>query len=241
MMWFAIALSALLGGFVQSVTGFGAAIVMMSVLPRFLGMLQAPALSASITAALTCGLAWKFRREIDLRTTAVPILTYMASSTVTIRMAGSLNLEILVLAFGVFLVLLSVYFIWFAGSVAIRANFVTASVCGLISGACAGLFGVGGPLMAIYFLAATDRKETYLASLQFLFAVNNLANLAARVACGIYTLDLIPLSVVGILGVTLGRMGGMKVLDRINIAVMKKLVYGYVGLSGMMILAEHLL
>lgn len=89
--------------------------------------------------------------------------------------------------------------------------------------------------------AAADRKETYLASLQFLFEVNNLANLAARVACGIYTLDLIPLSVVGILGGTLGRMGGIKVLGRININMMKKLVYGYVGLSGMMILAEHLL
>lgn len=45
----------------------------------------------------------------------------------------------------------------------------------------------------------------------------------------------------GILGVTLGRMGGIKVLGRININMMKKLVYGYVGLSGMMILAEHLL
>lgn len=210
MMGLAIALAALLGGFVQSVTGFGGAIVMMLVLPRFLGMLQAPALSASITAALTCGLAWKFRREIDLRTAAVPILTYLASSTVTIRLVGGLDLEVLVLAFGVFLILLSVYFIWFAWNVAIRANFVTASVCGLISGVCTGLFGVGGPLMAIYFLAATDRKETYLASLQFLFAVNNLANLAVRVVCGIYTLDLIPLSIVGILGGHSGPDGGHK-------------------------------
>lgn len=35
MVYLAVALSAALGGFVQSITGFGAAVVMMTILPYF--------------------------------------------------------------------------------------------------------------------------------------------------------------------------------------------------------------
>lgn len=42
MVYLAVALSAALGGFVQSITGFGAAVVMMTILPYFFTMAVAP-------------------------------------------------------------------------------------------------------------------------------------------------------------------------------------------------------
>lgn len=241
MLWLGIFLSALLGGLVQSITGFGAAIVMMSVVPYFFNMLQAPALSSSITAGLSCMLAWKFRRDIDFRQAAAPTLLYLVFSTAAIGLAPFLDLELLAVVFGAFLILLSVYFLFFAQGVSIKANLLTASVCSIISGVCAGFFGIGGPLMAIYFLAATQRKESYIGCIQFMFAVNNIANLAVRAACGIYTLALIPFTLVGLAGICLGKIGGLRVLERINPKAMKKIVYIYVGVSGVMTLADHLL
>ena len=44
----AVALSAAVGGFVQSVTGFGAAVVMMTVFPRYFGMTVAPSVSTGV-------------------------------------------------------------------------------------------------------------------------------------------------------------------------------------------------
>ena len=47
MVYLAVALSAALGGFVQSITGFGAAVVMMTILPYFFTMVVAPSVSTS--------------------------------------------------------------------------------------------------------------------------------------------------------------------------------------------------
>ena len=63
MVYLAVALSAALGGFVQSITGFGAAVVMMTILPYFFTMAVAPSVSTSICLGLTVTLAWKLRNH----------------------------------------------------------------------------------------------------------------------------------------------------------------------------------
>ena len=63
MVYLAVALSAALGGFVQSITGFGAAVVMMTILPYFFTMAVAPSVSTSICLGLTVTLAWKLRND----------------------------------------------------------------------------------------------------------------------------------------------------------------------------------
>ena len=63
MVYLAVTLSAALGGFVQSITGFGAAVVMMTILPYFFTMAVAPSVSTSICLGLTVTLAWKLRND----------------------------------------------------------------------------------------------------------------------------------------------------------------------------------
>ena len=63
MVYLAVALSAALGGFVHSITGFGAAVVMMTILPYFFTMAVAPSVSTSICLGLTVTLAWKLRND----------------------------------------------------------------------------------------------------------------------------------------------------------------------------------
>ena len=58
MTWLIVALTAAAAGTVQTVTGFGAAVVLMLVLPHLFGVVTASALSMSICIALTASLAW---------------------------------------------------------------------------------------------------------------------------------------------------------------------------------------
>ena len=58
MTWLIVALTAAAAGAVQTVTGFGAAVVLMLVLPHLFGVVTASALSMSICIALTASLAW---------------------------------------------------------------------------------------------------------------------------------------------------------------------------------------
>lgn len=240
MMWGIIFGLSAISGVVQTVTGFGAAILLMIVMPHYFNMLQAPALTSSITLGITAGLAWTYRKHIDFKSILVPAASYELGSMVTLHFAGGLDLEMVGVSFGVFLVVIALYFAFIPPSFSIQANFLSAIICGLISGICSALFGIGGPLMAMYFLVATKSKESYVGSLQLLFAITTTINLVIRIQKGFYTLDFLPLTILGIAGISLGKLVGVKILEKINVDLMRKLVYALVGISGVMTLFEHL-
>ena len=58
--------------------------------------------------------AWRFRQQIDITRQILPIVLYLTTSTAAITVAGALNLNALSVAFGVFLMLLSLYFLLLA-------------------------------------------------------------------------------------------------------------------------------
>lgn len=240
MSYLVVTAAAVGAGIIQTVTGFGAGIFTMLVIPYFFDMIAAPALSSAICLGLSVSLAWKFRKQINWKTCIPPTLLYTVFSVASIRMVKNIDLDLLTLVFGVFLVVLSVWFLAFSTRVSFQANWKTSLVCSPISGVCSGLFGIGGPLMAIYFVSASRDKEEYIATSQLLFAVTGAVNLGTRVLNGIYTLDLLPITVLGFVGITVGKKIGLKILHLLDGEKMKKLVYAYVGISGILTVVQQL-
>lgn len=241
MVYFAVALSAALGGFVQSITGFGAAVVMMTILPYFFDMTVAPSVSTSICLGLTVTLAWKLRKNVNLRVTLPPTLLYAVTSVTAIHFIGKMNLHGLTIAFGVFLMILGSYLLLTEKKAAIRVTPAVTIVCGLLAGLCGGLFSVGGPIMAIYYLAVTDSRESYLANAQTNFACTNTISLTTRVLNGYYTPALLPLTVLGIAGVVCGQRFGLKLGSKLNAEQLRRIVYCYVILSGGITVLQNVL
>lgn len=85
-----------------------------------------------------------------------------------------------------FLILLGIYFLFFASKIKIKPNFFTAMVVGLLSGVLSAFFTVGGPPIIVYLLNATDSREEYLGSVQFYFAAIALFSLIVRSAFGAF-------------------------------------------------------
>lgn len=241
MLWAVVAVSALAAGIIQSVTGFGAAVVMMLVVPYFLGIARAPALVSSICIFLAVSLAWKFRKHIMFRQTLTVAAIYIFASTISIWLSVDWNLDFLNLIFGLFLIALSFYYLVLSKSLTIKPSKVSTVVCSLLSGIFGGLFSTGGPIAAIHFMGVTGDKISYIANIQFLFVMTNLSNTLIRIFRGLYTPDLIPLTAVGFLGITLGKKIGLRVLDRIDIDLMRKLVYVVIGLSGLITVGKYIL
>lgn len=241
MIWAAVIAASLIAGSIQSITGFGAAMFLMMFLSPLLDLVTAPALSSAISVGLTVMLAWRFRKEIDLRLTLFPAAIYLSASISIISVIHYMDLELLSLAFGVFLIVLSVYFLAFSSRAHMQANWKSALVCALVSGICSGLFGIGGPLMALYFLAATDSKEAYVGNLQFLFSITSVSNLITRVVRGIYTWELLPLTILGFVSINIGKRIGLKALQKLDTASVKKIVYAFIGVSGVINVAEYFL
>jgi len=63
--------------------------------------------------------------------------------------------------------------------------------------------------------------------------MTNMSNTLVRIFRGVYTADLIPLTIAGIIGINVGKKIGLKVLDRIDIELMRKIIYAFIGVSGM--------
>ena len=155
MVFAAIALASMGAGIIQSVTGFGAAIFLMLIVPLFFDMVTAAALSSSIAMGLGITLAWKFRGHLQWNLCVLPTLVYMVCSVTAIHLVRGIDLDALTLAFGVFLILLAVYFLLCSGRLAFAANRKSACLCSAISEATSGLFGIGGSLMAVYLVSAS--------------------------------------------------------------------------------------
>ena len=240
MTWLVVLFASFCAGCIQSATGFGGAIIMMQFFPHFLGMVASPALVGAITLLLSTSLAWRFRRHIHWPTVLFPTALYILVNTAAINLVRSVNLDLLTAAFGAFMVVLAVYFMLFAGKFTFRPSWRSASLCAALSGCTAGFFGIGGPLMALYFVTAAKDKETYLANLQFLFVASNTCSLCTRVLNGIYTPALIPLTLLGFVGIFLGKKWGLKLLDKLDIDRMKKIIYILVGISGLLTLLKQI-
>ncbi len=226
-------LPAIGGGIIQTTTGFGSGIFVMLFFPLFLPMLQSSALSTLITVWLCLLIAWRYRQYIDPKIVVLPAIFYLVVSGVTITVASKLNIAGLKAYFGLFLVAAAVYFMFFAKKIKLKPTVPAAAVCSTISGVASGLFGIGGPPMVLYFLAATeDKKENYLGTTQAFFALTSIYNTTIRAINGIITVDLLPLVIPGILGIWLGKIFGQKIVDRINIEQLKKLIYAFLGVSG---------
>ena len=86
-----VAMTAAAAGTVQTVTGLGAAVVLMLVLPHLFGVVTASALSMSICIALTASLAWNSaaKRTFDLSHCRPPFFTVRHRDDQSDKVTGS--------------------------------------------------------------------------------------------------------------------------------------------------------
>ncbi len=234
-----VATAAFVAGLIQTLTGFGAGVIMVFVLSNYLGMIAAPAINTSICLGLTTVLSIKYWKSIELRRMAAPIVTYTILSAISIYFVTSINIHALAVAFGIFLVCISVFSLFFSNRIRIREKKAVLLAFSMISGVFSGLFGVGGPLLAVYLVSTTEKQESYIANTQFLFTATNIINMGLRIIRGIYIPAYIGYSAIGLSAILLGMFLGIRVRERINVALLKKVVYLFVLLSGIATIVQH--
>lgn len=236
-----VGITAVVAGVVQTVTGFGSIVVLMLVLPFFFDMIDAPALALVINQVFCIVLYLKYRRHIRWDVCLLPTILYSAASLVTIRLASRLNADTLVIALAILLIVLSVYFLAVARRIRLQPKPWVGDVCGVFSGASAGLFAIGGPPMALYFITACDTHLEYVACMQFLFAVTGAVSLIGRIAGGVLHPAILPCGAVGTVGILLGMWLGEKINGKLDADKARTVVYIFVGVSGVILLLQNIL
>ena len=233
-MIFAVFFSALAAGLVQGVTGFGAGIVMMMFFPYFFALAQAAGVSVAIAVILCAMMFIKYREYVDLKKIIGPSVLYLAICSIMISFSTGLDQALMKKIFGIFLVILAVYYLFLnKGTSKKELSLPVSLFCVAVSATCDAWFGIGGPLMVLYFLTKTNDTKEYLGTIQTFFMINCIWNTGLRFIRGILTVSHIPMIAVGMAGIVIGGILANKLVDKLNADLLKKLTYVMIGISGL--------
>lgn len=233
MAWLVVIIAGFLGGLVQGLTGFGAVIIMMIFLPNILPIDQSAGVAGLMMLGSVVTLVVRNRHEIRLKRIIIPFLVYASVASWSVHLGHVLDVHLLRMMLGGLLVALSLYFSLHKNSGDTAYPWVVAGAFMIISGFFNGLFGIGGPLMALYFLSKAQSLSQYLADLQTFFLIDTFYITTLRVASGIVTAHLVPFILIGMLGAITGTTIAAHLQTRLNVATMKRVIYAFIGLSGL--------
>ena len=224
---------ACVSGIIQGVTGFGACIVMMLVFPHFFAVPQAAGIAISGALVLCLIMTVRFRREVRLKKVIPPAVFYIAVCTAAIWFGSKLDAALIKRVLGGFLIALAVYYLFFQKKSEGKPLSLPASAGALgFSAVCDGLFGIGGPLLAVYYLGITRTAHEFLGMIQCFFLVTCLWNTGFRFATGVLGTAHLSAMACTMAGIAAGAFIAIRIVDKVNAEVLKKLTYVMIGVSG---------
>ncbi len=223
--------------FVQRTTGFGFGIFIMTVLPYIMPSYgEATTLSGGLALLTSLMLTIKYHKLIDWKKLLPILITFIIVSCLAVRLLGILSTETLHKILGVTLILASIYFWFFSNKIRIKPNIPTQTSLGTLSGFMGGLFGMQGPPAVLYFLSVSKTKEEYTAIAQAYFLIGNVMMTFSRAYNGFLTQKVLISWLIGIPSIIIGTWIGGIAYRRLSLPLLRKIVYAYIGISGVLAL-----
>ena len=109
---------------------------------------------------------------------------------------------------------------------------------GSVSGLMGGFFGMHGPPAVLYFISCEKDKEHYMGMIQTYFVLTNAMMTLARGYNGFVTLTVGKCYIFCLAAVAIGSSLGAWAFSRIPGNKFPYVVYGYIGVSGVIILCS---
>jgi uncharacterized membrane protein YfcA len=231
---------ALIGAFLQTNIGFGFPVFAMIFLPALFPFSTAVALCQVIAMASTIYLTCTYFKHIDWKTLLPLLVVSLAFGILVTLVSIEMDQNSLQILLGVTLIAISIFTVRYSERITVRPTMASGAIMGLVAGTGNGLFGIGGPPVAIYLLSAQKSKESYLATIQCYFLLSNISTLIVRTGRGALEWSDMPLILAGWSGIAAGTFLGLQLFKRIPHQVLRKLVYGFVGVSGVVIIVQQL-
>ncbi|MFD1429355.1 sulfite exporter TauE/SafE family protein [Lacticaseibacillus mingshuiensis] len=233
MAWLLVLIPSFFAALVQGITGFGSVIIMMVFFPAVFPIARAAGIGGVIMLCSTIVLAWHYRHAFSLRKVAIPFVVYAAVATWSVHLGTVLDAGLLRKLLGGLLIALSIYFIFSKTAGEHPYPWFIAGAFMIISGFFNGLFGIGGPLMALYFLSMAETTPQYMGNLQGFFLMDTFYITAVRIHSGILVAANLPLILGGMAAAVVGTLVAAQLSARWELKQVKPFIYAFIGLSGL--------
>ena len=233
-MWMLVfIITELIAGLVQGVAGFGSGPIAMITFPMHWPLPVSAAISVGVAMALNVNMVWTYRRDVRWKEALLPIIPYLTICSAAISFSQMVQQALMKRILGAFLMALAIYYLFFHRREKKPFNWIKTALYVAVSAVSDAFFGIGGPLMVLYFLNKTDNIREYLGTIAAFFLINCIYNTAYRAACGILTAEHLPYIGIGMAAILLGVTLAHGLVKRLNDERLKKITYIMIGLSGL--------
>lgn len=181
-------------------------------------------------------MAIRYRKLIPWKKMLPILVTFIVVSFFAVQLLTSLRSDTLQYILGTSLILAALYFWFCADKIKVQPNFMTQTLLGILSGVMGGLFGMQGPPAVLYFLQITKTKEEYTAIAQTYFVIGNLIMTLFRANSGFLTPTVLTAWCWALPAVLIGTLIGNWAFSRLSMPLLRKLVYIYIAISGVLAL-----
>lgn len=226
---------------VQGISGFAFSMIVLMVFPYLFGYTKSLVLAAMMATFVMLYNAFLYRKTIDwtwiVRWLAVYIVADLAGVLVLKRVGDN---PIWYPLMGVIFIAMAIYLLWGQKLVKVRVGWGSMIVLSVLSGLIMGAFGVGGPLMAAFFLEATSSKEYYLGTSQLVLGLTLFIDFLLRVFNGMFTVDLIGYTLLGMVSMVLGLYIAKRLVSRMDALTLRKFICVVMIADGVFMLFHNL-
>lgn len=223
--------------FVQRTTGFGFGIFIMTLLPFLMPSYgEATALSGLLAFTTSLIAAWKYRRCVTWGRLGPILAVFLITSTAAISLLKGMQDSSIRFILGFILIFVSIWFAFLKNRIKFGTTLPYQLGAGSLSGLMGGFFGMHGPPAVLYFISAEPDKEHYMGMIQTYFVITNAMMTIARAYNGFVTPAVGKCYLFCLGAVAIGATLGAWAFNRIPGNKFPYVVYGYIGVSGVIIL-----
>ncbi len=213
----------LISAFTQTLTGFGSALVSMSILPSLLGIQVASPLVALMAITLETILLIRLRGAINFKAVWRMSLASLIGIPIGLTLARSINEDVVLTVLGLILVGYSLYAL-IAPRLPELKHPAWAFGFGFVGGILSGAYNVAGPAAVIYGNCRRWQPDEFRSNLQAFFLVNDTFVLINHGLVGNLKPIVWNYYLVALPAILLGIFFGLKLDRRINPEVFRKMV-----------------
>lgn len=229
-----------IGAMLQATIGFGFPVFAMIFFPLVFPF------STAVTICQFAGLlsvayfSIKYRQSIRWKILIPFLIPALTIGVVFTWYSASFPVAQLKLALGFVLLGIAALLIISSSRFKMQSTPLVGGVMGVFSGVLNGLFAIGGPPVALYLLPAIGEKIAYIATANTYFLFFKFFSLPIRFTNGSITSEHIGFLLVSLVSMTVGTLVGDKIMRKVPKTLLEKLVYIFVGFSGLVIIIQEL-
>lgn len=232
-----------LGGLVNGITGFGAALVAMPFITQLVDLNIAVPSCIIITLIMNIQIVWTYRRNADWKRLLPLLLGAVPGSIAGVTLLKHMPEYALKGCMGTFLLLYALWSLYgetMAGRERAKNRRPISSAWGLLAGfgstAIGTTFGIGGPPIIVYTALAGWRKDEIKAGIGSFFAVAGLIMAGTQLFAGLYTRPTLTLFAMAAPAVFIGCFLGIRISRHIGEFSYRRILFIMLALMSLSII-----